>query len=111
MLMKKTRNNFIKTKGNKMYELKRKLQLTKEQEALVRNKVLSLPKRERVIVILYFWEQYSHRQIARYLRIPIDAVPRKIQKAMDIIRRDLFDIAGVYFETYAPKKHNNYYGV
>jgi DNA-directed RNA polymerase specialized sigma24 family protein len=94
-----------------MYELKRKLQLTKEQEILVRNKVLSLPRHEKVIVILYFWEQYSHRQIARYLRIPIDSVPRKIQKAMDRIRRDLFEIAGIYFETYTPNKRTNYYGV
>jgi DNA-directed RNA polymerase specialized sigma24 family protein len=94
-----------------MYELKRKLQLTKKQEALVRNKVLSLPRKERVIIILYFWDQYSHRQIARYLRIPIETVPRKIQMAMDRMRRDLYEMAGIYFETYAQNNRINYYGV
>ena len=94
-----------------MYELKRKLKLTEEQETLVRNKVLALPRQERLTIYLYFWEQYSYRQIARDLCVPVEVIPRIIQKAMNRIRGELFNMAGIYFETYAPKKRNNNYGV
>lgn len=94
-----------------MYALKRKLKLTEEQEILVRDKVLALPRQERLIIYLYFWEQYSHLQIARDLCVPVEVIPKIIQNAMNRIRGDLLEIAGIYFDTYAPKKRLNYSGV
>ena len=73
-----------------MYALKRKLELTEEQNILIYNKVLALPRQERLIIHLYFWEQYSHIQIARDLRLSLDDISKIIQSAMLKLRGELF---------------------
>lgn len=94
-----------------MYGLKRKLSLTDTQECRVRDRVLALSQRERLIIQMYFWEQYSEFQIARKLSISVKDVPTIMQGAFDRLRRDFFDIAEIYFETYRASNNFKYRGV
>lgn len=96
--------------GELMYDLKRKLNLTKEHEILVCGKVLALPRQERLVIYLYYWEQYSHLQIARDLCLPVSDVPRIIQNAFARLRGELLEVAGNYFETYGAANKLQYKG-
>lgn len=93
-----------------MYILKRDLKLTQKQKKFIYSKVLSLPGKERQAVYFYFWKDYSHFQIAMNLCVPVNTIPQIIEEAMLRMRRDLFDLAGEYFETYMPSVNHNSYG-
>ena len=83
-----------------MYNLKRKLKLSDDHKKRIYNKVLSLPSRERLAILSYFWEQKSHFQISRHLSVPVHTIPGLIQSAMNRLRAELLEIAEIYFETY-----------
>lgn len=85
-----------------MYILKRELRLTEDQKNFISNKVLSLPLEEKLAVHFYFWKEYSHYQIARELCMSVSAIAELLENAKIKIRRDLFEIASEYFETYMP---------
>lgn len=71
--------------------------LTKKQESVIREKISSLPRHERLSIYFYFWEQYSYFQIARNLCVPVSDVSRLIQNAMVKLRGELSEIADIYF--------------
>jgi len=73
--------------------------LTRNQESCIREKVSALPRQERLSIYFYFWEQYSHFQIARNLGVPVSEVSMLIQNAMITLRSELSEIADIYFGT------------
>lgn len=93
-----------------MYDLKRALKITEEHEILVCDKVFALPRQERLVIYLYFWEQYSHFQIARDLCLPVNDIPRIIQNAFARLRGELLHVAESYFETYGASNTLKYRG-
>jgi RNA polymerase sigma factor (sigma-70 family) len=92
-----------------MYILKKELKLTEEQKEMINNKVLSLPSEEKLAIYLYFWKEFSHLQIARDLGMSVCTISQLIENAMLRLRRDFFEIASEYFETYLPSASLNNY--
>lgn len=93
-----------------MYILKKELKLTNEQKEVIQNKVLTLPLEEKMAIHFFFWKEYSMRQIAIDLSIPVSRVSELIEIAMLKLRRDCFEIASEYFETYLPSVDFKNYG-
>lgn len=94
-----------------MYSLRKELKLTDDQKKMIHDKVLTLPSEEKLVIYFYFWKEYSHLQIARDLGMPVNNISKLIENAMLRLRKDFFEIASEYFETYLPSVNLNNYGV
>lgn len=55
----------------------------------LRRAVLSLPKKFRLPVVLYYMEGYSVSETAQLLRIPAGTVKSRLNKARKILRETL----------------------
>lgn len=60
---------------------------SEEQEMMLA--VLQLPKEQRVVVHLFYYEEYSVREIARLLRISENAVKKRLSRARETLRKRL----------------------
>lgn len=58
-----------------------------EQELMLA--VLRLPKEQRVVVHLYYYEEFSVREIARLLRVSENAVKKRLSRARETLRKRL----------------------
>ena len=58
-----------------------------EQEMMLA--VLQLPKEQRVVVHLFYYEEFSVREIARLLRISENAVKKRLSRARETLRKRL----------------------
>lgn len=61
---------------------KRRGRLTEESEALIRERVARLPRKERLATYLYFWEDASLQNIADTLKISTVTVDKLINNAL-----------------------------
>ncbi|MBO2528164.1 MAG: RNA polymerase subunit sigma, partial [Clostridiales bacterium] len=55
-----------------------------EQELMLA--VLKLPKKQRVVVHLYYYEEFSVREIARLMHISENAVKKRMSRARETLR-------------------------
>lgn len=66
--------------------------LGREKQELVRQAVDHLPKQLRVIVLLYYMEELSTRQIAAVLKIPAGTVKSRLYQARKRLEKELEDV-------------------
>lgn len=63
--------------------------LTESDEVFIREKVSRLPRDERLVTYLYFWEGVSAQTISATLKIPTTLVFKIIENALLRLRPDL----------------------
>lgn len=51
--------------------------------------VLSLPPKYRVVIYLYYYEQYSTAEIGSLLKLPVSTVTTRLARGRDILRKKL----------------------
>ena len=95
--------NVLKLKWNKErvqyedYMTPEKVSEEPEYE-LLRQAVLALPEKYRLPIHLYYYEEYSVREIAEILQRKESAVQTQLQRGREKIRRSLTE-KGVSYET------------
>ena len=63
--------------------------LSDMQVTHIRDRVMSLPREERLVVYLHFWEQSTIREIGETLELPTDLVSKILHNALARLRADL----------------------
>ncbi len=63
-----------------------------ERDVRIRNALHVLPKPQKEVVQLYFFEDDPHSEIARKLDIPLGTVKSRLRLAFDKIRRELGEL-------------------
>lgn len=63
--------------------------LWKEKEEAVRAAVKKLPERLRIVVLLFYMEEFSTVQIAAMMKIPKGTVQSRLYQARNILRKEL----------------------
>ena len=74
------------------------LHLTAPEERGVMEEVLSLPKKERSIIYLYYYEKYTIKEIAAILRMNPNTVSSSLQRARKKLRQILTEEGGTHHE-------------
>jgi RNA polymerase sigma factor (sigma-70 family) len=69
-----------------------------EDEASIRTALSSLPPEYRLVVRLYYYEEWPLRRIAAHLLVPISTVKWRLHHARHLLRRQLAAQAGVEAE-------------
>lgn len=60
-----------------------------ESESTVHEAVMQLPAKYRVVIHLYYFEEYSQREIAETLGISLTAVQTRMSRAREMLRKEL----------------------
>ena len=53
--------------------------------------ILSLPKKHRLVLVLYYFREFSQSEIARMLDIPEGTVKSRLNTAKKLLKRRLYD--------------------
>ena len=53
--------------------------------------ILSLPKKHRLVLVLYYFREFSYSEIARMLDIPEGTVKSRLNTAKKLLKRRLYD--------------------
>jgi RNA polymerase sigma-70 factor (ECF subfamily) len=61
----------------------------RQEEVLVRQNVLKLPEKLRVVILLYYMEDMSVEEIALALKIPAGTVKSRMNKAKNVLKERL----------------------
>ena len=65
-------------------------EVEKKQEATrIRNSVLSLPEKQRIVILMFYMEEMSIEEIARVLKIPAGTVKSRMNKAKVTLKERL----------------------
>ena len=65
-------------------------EVEKKQEATrIRNVVLSLPEKQRIVILMFYMEEMSIEEIARVLKIPAGTVKSRMNKAKVTLKERL----------------------
>ncbi len=65
-------------------------------EREVREKILSLPDRKRMVVILRFQEEMELEEIARVMEMPLNTVKSTLHRALAVLKRKLGSLRSEY---------------
>lgn len=79
-----------------------KFKLSERDEKIIREKVSTLPQKERLAIYFLFWEEHSLLRISHELCTSTDDVARRLSNGMARLRSELTDVADRYFGTIAP---------
>lgn len=63
----------------------------KEEQAFIRQTVLSLPEKQQSAFILHYWEGLSYREIAEVLKTSLSSVESRIHRARKALRKIFLD--------------------
>ena len=63
-----------------------------EEHTLLANAVFELPIELREIIILYYYQQYTYKEIAEVLQTPESTIKNRMKKAMTLLKRQLDNV-------------------
>ena len=70
------------------YKQKKRL-IEKEEHHTIGQSILQLPIEQREIIILYFYKQYTYKEIGELLQISESAVRKRMNKAKEMLKKQL----------------------
>lgn len=63
--------------------------LEEEQKTVIKNAVLRLPEKYRIIVLLFYMQELSQEEIANVLHIPVGTVKSRLHTAKQLLKSEL----------------------
>lgn len=63
--------------------------LEEEEKTVIRNAVLRLPEKYRIIVLLFYMQELSQEEIANVLHIPVGTVKSRLHTAKQLLKSEL----------------------
>ena len=63
-----------------------------EEHTLLANAVFELPIELREIIILYYYQQYTYKEIAEVLQTPESTIKNRMKKAMTLLKRQCHNV-------------------
>ncbi|HSH81407.1 MAG TPA: GNAT family N-acetyltransferase, partial [Herpetosiphonaceae bacterium] len=73
-----------------------------ELQAALRAALQSLPERERVVTTLFYINEYSYRDIASFLSVPISTIKNRLHAARSYLREHLMEMLQEELQAHRP---------
>ncbi len=75
-----------------------------EMQELIRQAIETLPENERLVTALFYIKDYSHKEIADFLELPVTTVKKRLHDARKHLKKRITDMVRDYLQETRPSQ-------